>query len=256
MRQNIVAANWKMNKEVQESYDFTKSLSKKLLNLKRTHIILCPPFTSLFYISELLKNTSIALGGQNMHYEESGAFTGEISSNMLKSSGCDYVILGHSERRHIFNEPNEVIKKKVNAALSNDLKPIICVGEKLGERQSGKTSEIIRSQYKSAFSDVSEHEINRCVVAYEPVWAIGTGMTATPEQASEVQGLIRDFIEEQYSKDIADSMPILYGGSVKPTNAKSLIETENIDGFLIGGASLVEELFFEIVNIVEQYSIE
>jgi len=166
------------------------------------------------------------------------------------------VILGHSERRHIFNESNEVIKKKIDAALSNDLKPIICVGEKLGERQSGKTSEVIRSQYKSAFSDISEHEINRCVVAYEPVWAIGTGMTSTPEQASEVQGFIRNLIKEQYSKDIADSMPILYGGSVKPTNAKSLIETENIDGFLIGGASLVEELFFEIVNIVEQFSIE
>ncbi|RKY55464.1 MAG: triose-phosphate isomerase [Candidatus Neomarinimicrobiota bacterium] len=255
MRRNIVAANWKMNKDVQESYDFTKSLSKKLLNLKRTHIILCPPFTSLFYISELLKNSSIALGGQNMHYEKSGAFTGEISASMLKSSGCDYVILGHSERRHVFNESNELIKKKIDTALSNDLKPIICVGEKLEERQSGKTSEVIRTQYSSAFIGISEQKINQCIIAYEPVWAIGTGITATPEQASEVQGVIRNLVSEQYNREIADSMPILYGGSVKSANAKSLIETENIDGFLVGGASLVVDHFFEIINVVEQFSI-
>lgn len=253
MRRKIVAANWKMNKDLQESYELTKDLIKKLLDINKTEIILFPPFTSLFHVSEVLKNTPIKLGAQNMYFEKSGAFTGEISGSMLKSVNCQYVILGHSERRHIFNESNEMIKKKVDAALEVDLKPVVCVGETLEERKSNKTTDIIREQYCSAFVDVAEVKANKVVIAYEPVWAIGTGVNATPEQASKAHGLIRGLVREQYSEKISESLPILYGGSVKPNNADDLIKTKDIDGFLVGGASLVVDSFYEIIKTVEDY---
>ncbi len=256
MKKYIVAANWKMNKDVRPSADFAVSLSKNLLKLKQTEVILCPPFTSLFHISEMLKVTSLKLGGQNMYFEKSGAFTGEISGSMLKSSGCQYVILGHSERRHVFNESDEMIQKKMTAALEIGLKPILCLGEKFEERQSGATHIVLERQFKSAFSVVSSDRLEFCVIAYEPVWAIGTGVVATPEQASEAHQFIRELLKKQYGSEKAESMTILYGGSVKPSNAKTLIEAKDIDGFLVGGASLIEQDFIGISEIVERHIIE
>ncbi len=252
MAQKIVAANWKMNKTLQESIDFSKEFAKNILNLKKTGVILCPPFISLFNINEILKNTPAKIGGQNMHFAESGAYTSEISASMLKSVNCDYVILGHSERRHDFNETNEFIKKKIDTALAKGLKPIICLGEKLEERESEKTKDVVKKQYDSAFEGISTEEVKNCIIAYEPVWAIGTGLTATPEQASEVHTYIRSLLIEQYDAETADSITIQYGGSVKPANAEELIKSADIDGFLIGGASLKVDSFTEIINIVEE----
>lgn len=253
MKRIIVAANWKMNKNVPESIVFTERLSKNLLNLKRTDIILCPPYTSLFNIGEILNKTDIYLGAQNMYFEASGAYTGEISADMLKSASCQYVILGHSERRHIFNEPDDLIHKKLVAALETGLKPILCIGETLEERQSGRTVNILEKQYVAAFRNLSESQMRKCVIAYEPVWAIGTGVVATPEQASETHKEIRSLVAGQFSYKMATEMAILYGGSVKPGNAAELIATDDIDGFLIGGASLVEEQFVSIAQTVEEY---
>jgi triosephosphate isomerase len=253
MSEKIVAANWKMNKDVQESVDFAKELSKKILNIKKTGIILSPPYTSLFNMNEILEDTIVGLSGQNMHFEDSGAYTGEISAKMLNSVNCEYVILGHSERRHVFNESDEMIKKKVDKALASGLKPILCVGEKLEERKSGKTADRLKIQYQSAFDGISEEDFAKCIVAYEPVWAIGTGETATPEQADEAHKLIRELTEEKYNAELANELKILYGGSVKPHNAQELIETKNIDGFLVGGASLQVKSFYEIIEIVEKY---
>lgn len=253
MKQYIVAGNWKMHKDIQESNLFVLNILKNLLNQKRLNIILCPPFTALFNIHELLKNTPIGLGGQNMHNESEGAFTGEISGEMLLSAGCQYVILGHSERRHVFGETDDFIREKVRKALAVGLKPIICVGEKLEERQSGQTLEVVRRQCDSALSVVNEHKIQSCVIAYEPVWAIGTGVVATPEQASEAHTLIRKLLAIKYGQTSADSISILYGGSVKSSNAASLIQAPDIDGFLIGGASLIEDEFVRIAEIVDEY---
>jgi triosephosphate isomerase len=253
MKQYIVAGNWKMHKDVQEANIFVLNMLKNLLNQKKTNIILCPPFTALFNIHEIIKNTPIGLGGQNMHSEPKGAFTGEISGEMLLSAGCQYVILGHSERRHVFGESDDFIREKVKKALAVGLKPIICVGEKLEQRQAGQTLNVVRSQCDSALSVVSENDIQRCVIAYEPVWAIGTGVVATPEQASEAHTMIRKLLAVKYGEEIANSVPILYGGSVKSSNAMSLIYADDIDGFLIGGASLVEDEFVRIAEIVDDY---
>ncbi len=253
MKEYIVAGNWKMFKGVRESVDFTLNLSKKVLNLRSVKLILCPPFTSLFSISEILRKTSIGLGAQNMHFAKSGAFTGEISGEMLLSAGCEYVILGHSERRHVFHETFETIKSKIDAALAQGLKPIICVGEKIEERQAGQTENVIRAQYESACAGLSAEDLKKCIIAYEPVWAIGTGLTATPQQASEMHQLIRHLFAVQFSVAAAEETTILYGGSVKPENARELIETEGIDGFLVGGASLEEEKFVKIADAVDQF---
>lgn len=253
MSEKIVASNWKMNKDVAESVDFAEKLSKKLLNIKKTGVILSPPYTSLFNMNEILEDTIVKLSGQNMHYEDSGAYTGEISAKMLKSTNCEYVILGHSERRHVFNEPDEMIKKKVDKAYESGLKPILCVGEKLEERKAGKTADRLKIQYESAFENISEEVFSKSIIAYEPVWAIGTGETATTEQADKAHKLIRELTAEKYSSKIADDLKILYGGSVKPHNAQELIETENIDGFLVGGASLKVKSFYKIIQIVEEY---
>lgn len=253
MKQYIVAGNWKMHKDVQEANLFVLNILKDLLNQKKIQIIICPSYTALFNIHELLKNTPIGLGGQNMHSQSKGAFTGEISGEMLMSAGCQYVILGHSERRHVFGEADDFIRDKVKQALAIGLKPIICVGEKLDERQSGQTLEVIRRQCDSALSVVTEHEIQHCVIAYEPVWAIGTGVVATPEQASEAHAMIRKLLATKYSMSTADSISILYGGSVKSSNAASLIQAPDIDGFLIGGASLLEDEFVKIAEIVDEY---
>ncbi|MCD6204796.1 MAG: triose-phosphate isomerase [Candidatus Marinimicrobia bacterium] len=253
MKRYIAAANWKMNKDVPESREFVKELLKKLLNIKDAEVILCPPFTSLFSIGELLKKSKVRLGAQNMHFADSGAFTGEISAGMLKSVYCEYVILGHSERRHVFGETDEDIHKKLLKALEKELKPILCVGETLEERQSGRTIDVLKQQYRAAFDGLSDNDMRRCAIAYEPVWAIGTGVVATPEQASEAHREIRQLIARQFSGDLAQEMRILYGGSVKPENADELIATDEIDGFLVGGAGLKVDSFASIVQSVDNY---
>jgi len=248
MAKKVVAANWKMNKTYQEAESFADEFAKKILEIKNTGVILCPPFISLFNMHEKLQNTVAEIGGQNMHFEESGAFTSEISADMLKSVGAKYVILGHSERRHVFGETDEMIKKKTDVAVAKGLLPIVCVGEKLEERKAGKTMDVIKKQFDAAFTGMGKEEMEKCLIAYEPVWAIGTGETATPQQASEVHTEVRKMIATMFDENTAENITILYGGSVKPQNAAELIASENIDGFLVGGASLKVADFVRIVR--------
>ena len=211
-------------------------------------VIVCPPFTSLFEAHTLLKDTKVKLGAQNMYFESSGAFTGEISATMLRSVGCEYVILGHSERRTIFGETDELINNKIKKANSSGLKPIFCVGELLEEREAGVTEKIIEKQIKCGLKDTSSEEMGKVIIAYEPVWAIGTGKTASPEQAQEVHKFIRSLINEKYGDSISDKIVIQYGGSVNNKNAKELLSQKDIDGALVGGASLKADAFIDIIQ--------
>ncbi len=248
MRKKVIAGNWKMNNDISGTAELISGIINNIDFSKVTsEIIVCPPFTSLETASELAKNTPIKVGAQNMFFEDKGAFTGEISASMLLSAGCDYVILGHSERRAIFNESNEWINKKIHKALSSGLKPIFCVGETLEERESGTMKDVLREQITAGLKDVSSAQMEEIIVAYEPVWAIGTGKTASPEQAEEVHKFIRDLIEEMFNKEVADGLVIQYGGSVKPNNAKELLSQPNIDGALIGGAALKSDSFIDII---------
>ena len=210
--------------------------------------MVCPPFTSLQVASDILKNSNIKLGAQNIHFEEKGAFTGEISADMLKSFNVSYVIVGHSERRSYFNETDEDINKKIFTCLKNDFVPIFCVGETLEEREAGKMKSVLESQIKNAFLGVSKEDVKKIVVAYEPVWAIGTGKTATSEDANNVIGFIRNVVENIYDKEVSENIVILYGGSVKPNTIKEQMSMENIDGALVGGASIVVSDFESIVK--------
>jgi len=249
MRNIVIAGNWKMNNDLKESEKLIVELKNLLQNEKpNCDVIVCPPFTSLTEASKLLKASVIKLGAQNMHFEESGAFTGEVSASMLKSVGCEYVILGHSERRHIFGETDEVINKKIKKALAAGLKPIFCVGELLEERENGTTNDVVKRQILKGLDGISAEEMKNVIVAYEPVWAIGTGKTATPAQAQEVHEFIRDLIEIDYSLEIANDLVIQYGGSVKPDNAKELISQKDIDGALVGGACLKADSFLGIIK--------
>lgn len=249
MRNIVIAGNWKMNNDLKESEKLIVELKNLLQNEKpNCDVIVCPPFTSLTEASKLLKASVIKLGAQNMHFEESGAFTGEVSASMLKSVGCEYVILGHSERRHIFGETDEVINKKIKKALAAGLKPIFCVGELLEERENGTTNDVVKRQILKGLDGISAEEMKNVIVAYEPVWAIGTGKTATPAQAQEVHEFIRDLIEIDYSLEIANDLVIQYGGSVKPDKAKELISQKDIDGALVGGACLKADSFLGIIK--------
>ena len=245
MRRLLIAGNWKMHKTVGEAIELVRELKILVSDVTDRDILVCPPFTALYPVSQELKGSNIDLGAQNMFYELEGAFTGEISPLMLKDAGCSYVILGHSERRHIFGETDELINKKVLSALENGLIPILCVGETLEDRESGKTKEVVERQVKEGLKGISSEEF---VIAYEPVWAIGTGRTATPEQAQEVHEFIRSIIEGMFSKNVADRVRILYGGSVKPNNAADLLAMPDIDGALVGGASLKADSFSKIVK--------
>jgi len=248
---NVIAGNWKMNNDLAQSEKLIVELKNLLQNEKpNCDVIICPPFTSLSEASKLLKGSNIKLGAQNMYFEESGAFTGEVSASMLKSAGCEYVILGHSERRTIFEESDEVINKKIRKALSAGLKPIFCVGELLSERETGITNDVIKRQILSGLQGVTEEEVKNIIIAYEPVWAIGTGKTATPSQAQEVHEFIRDLIQIDYSLETANDVTIQYGGSVKPENAKELLSQKDIDGALVGGACLKADLFMGIIKSV------
>mgnify|MGYP006384757233 FL=1 len=249
MRKTVIAGNWKMNNDLKESEKLIVELNNLLQNEKpNCDVIVCPPYTSLSEAYKLLKGSQIKLGAQNMHFEENGAFTGEVSALMLKSVGCEYVILGHSERRHIFGESNEMINKKIKKALSAGLKPIFCVGELLEERESGTTNDVVKKQILKGLAEISADEMKNIIVAYEPVWAIGTGKTASPAQAQEVHEFIRDLVEITYSLEVANDLVIQYGGSVKPDNAKELISQKDIDGALVGGACLKADSFMGIIK--------
>jgi triosephosphate isomerase (TIM) len=249
MRNKIIAGNWKMYKDLNESTDLINGLKPKLAALSNSvKVIVCPPFTSLALAKELLKGTSIALGAQNMYPEDEGAFTAEISPKMLKSAGCQYVILGHSERRQYFKETNEFINRKAKKALASGLLPIICVGETLEEREKNITDQVVTTQVKGCFQDISQADAEKSIIAYEPVWAIGTGKVATPQQAQEVHKLIRNLIAQLYSPAMAEKIIIQYGGSVKPENAKELLHQPDIDGALVGGACLKADSFADIVQ--------
>jgi triosephosphate isomerase len=243
----FIGGNWKMNFNHLESKEFVEKLLKAIRNIENKEIVIFPPFTSLFIVSEIIKNSGIKLGAQNTHWEDKGAFTGEISPLFLLALGCEYVIIGHSERRKYFGENDEMINKKIKKALSLNLKPVFCIGENLEERDAGRTLTIIENQLKAGLKDIKK--IEGMVIAYEPVWAIGTGKNATPEQASEVHQFIRNFISENYGKEISKDLPIIYGGSVNKENIKELLKTEGIDGVLIGGASIKLDEFTYIVNL-------
>ncbi len=249
MRNIVIAGNWKMNNDLKESEKLIVELKNLLLNEKpNCDVIVCPPFTSLSEASKLLKGSAIKLGAQNMHFEDNGAFTGEVSASMLKSVGCEYVIIGHSERRHIFGETDEVINNKIKKALAAGLKPIFCVGELLEERENGTTNDVVKRQILKGLEGVSSDDMKNIIVAYEPVWAIGTGKTASPAQAQEVHEFIRDLIEIGFSLEVANDLVIQYGGSVKPDNAKELISQKDIDGALVGGACLKADSFIGIIK--------
>lgn len=249
MRKKVIAGNWKMNNDLIESEKLIVELKNLLQNEKpNCDVIICPPFTSLSEASKLINGSVIKLGAQNMYFEESGAYTGEVSSSMLKSVGCEYVIIGHSERRAIFDENDKMINKKIKKALSAELKPIFCVGELLEERENGTTKEVIKKQVLKGLENVSIDEMQNIIIAYEPVWAIGTGKTATPAQAQEVHEFIRDLIEIEYSMEVSMNLIILYGGSVKPDNAKQLLSQIDIDGALVGGACLKADSFMGIIK--------
>lgn len=249
MRKNIIAGNWKLNMNLSESIALISELKNSLINRKLNCVlVICPPFTSLETASTLLKDSDIKLGAQNMHYEENGAFTGEISASMLKSVGCSYVILGHSERRTIFGETDELINKKIKKALASELLPIFCIGETLGEREKGIAFDVVKKQIINGLDGISAENVSKIVIAYEPVWAIGTGKTASKEQAEEVHLFIRNLLIELYSTQIADEITIQYGGSVKPDNAIELLSQPNIDGALVGGACLKADSFLAIAQ--------
>ncbi len=239
-----------MNKTNQQAKLFVNDLIQALAGME-FEIVLCPPFTSLSDVKELLSTTNLKLGAQNCHYEQSGAFTGEISPVMLKELGVEYVIIGHSERRHIFGETDDLINKKVKAVLNNGMKPILCVGETKEEREKGLTFCVVESQLRQGLYGVAKSEIRNVVIAYEPVWAIGTGIVAKPWQAQEVQGFIRDLLAKLYDEEVAASISILYGGSIKPDNFLSLMLQKDVDGGLVGGASL-DKQFAELAKIVSR----
>ncbi len=246
MRKKIIAGNWKMNKTPNEAVELVNILRDKV-NTDKVDVVFCPPFVCLSSVLEAVKGTSIAVGAQNIYYEDSGAYTGEVSAKMLTSMGVKYVILGHSERRGYFGETDEIINKKVLKALESGLIPILCVGETLEQREQGITVDLVRMQTKIGLNNVSAEQIKGIIVAYEPVWAIGTGKTATTEQAEEVCAAIRQVLQEMYGKEAAGEVRIQYGGSVNGKNAAELFAQQNIDGGLVGGASLKEE-FKDIVN--------
>jgi len=252
MRKLIIGANWKMHRGTpSEAEEMLEDFIPMVHNIKNVDIIIAPPYTSILKTFDMVKNTNIKLGAQNMYYEEEGAYTGEISPLFLKKIGCEYIILGHSERRDIFKETDEVINKKVKKALEVNLTPIVCIGEHLDEREKGNTKSVIKNQFDLTFEGLNKEQLKKIIIAYEPIWAIGTGMTATPEQAEEIHVFIREVIEDKYDKDTAEKVRIQYGGSIKPSNAKELFSKANIDGGLVGGASLQAESLSQIVRAVE-----
>ena len=250
MRRKVIAGNWKMNMLPNEAINFIQELTPLVKDTKND-VILCVPYTDLFYALLHVQDTNIKIGAQNMHWEEKGAYTGEVSAQMLKSIGVEYVIIGHSERRQYFNETDETVNKKIKSALLHGLKPIVCVGETLEQREVGETEKIVTNQIAKAFEGIASENLENIIVAYEPIWAIGTGKTATKEDANNTIMQIRKKLAEIYGQNEAEGVIIQYGGSVKSSNAKELFEMSDIDGGLVGGASLKAEEFSKIVKFDE-----
>ena len=248
MRKIIIAGNWKMNKTSFEAVELSNSLKRELGDVASVDIVVCPPFTALTEVNDVLLETNIALGAQNLYWEDSGAFTGEISAAMIKSAGAAYVIIGHSERRQFFSETNETVHKKIAAALRHNLTPIVCVGENLKEREENKTFPVIKNHCEGALTGFSVDDVQKMVLAYEPVWAIGTGRTATSAQAQEVHQYLRELLAKMFNDEAAQNIRIQYGGSVKAENIAELISQKDIDGALVGGASLQADSFVKIVK--------
>lgn len=248
MRKPIIAGNWKLNKISKEAVELVTLLKRDLSDVDKVDIVVCPVFTVLSDVRDAILETNIKLGAQNLFWEDAGAYTGEISGPMLRDVGVEYVIIGHSERRQFFGETDVTVNKRIKAALAHGLTPIVCVGEVLEEREANKTAEVITTQIKGGLQGFSSDEVEKMIIAYEPVWAIGTGKTATPEQAQEIHKLIRDLIKNMHSEEVAQGLRIQYGGSVKPDNIAELISQPDIDGALVGGASLKSEQFVELVR--------
>jgi len=251
MRIPVIAGNWKMNKNIVESVSLVKELKDFVRGIKGVDIVVCPSFTSLWVTKEIINGTNIHLGAQNMYWETKGAFTGETSSLMLKDVGCEYVVLGHSERRQYFKETSEEVARKTEAALSVNLIPIVCVGEKLEEKESGKTESIIKQEIKALFSKIDSTLVARIIIAYEPIWAIGTGRSSGSQDANLIIKFIRELFSSKYGSKIAERIRILYGGSVDPKNIKEFMNESDIDGALVGGASLHALSFSQIVKATE-----
>jgi triosephosphate isomerase len=250
MRKTIIAGNWKMYKTIKEAIELANGIKREFFKLDNPNVdvVLCPPFTALSEVCEVISDSDIRLGGQDLFWQEEGAFTGEISIKLLKDAGCGFVIIGHSERRQYFAETNESVNKKLKSALSGGLTPIVCVGETLKEREAGLTFKVLEDHVTNGLEGIGEEDITKIVIAYEPVWAIGTGKTATPEQAEEAQKYIRNLLKSIYNKDVAENLRIQYGGSVKPENISELMKQPDIDGALVGGASLSVESFSAIIK--------
>ncbi|MGL4797049.1 MAG: triose-phosphate isomerase [Paraclostridium sp.] len=247
MRKPIIAGNWKMHKTIAEAVEFVNDIKDKVNNTE-VEAVICAPFTLLKDLKEATNGTNIKIGAQNMHYADNGAFTGEISAAMLNELNIDYVVLGHSERRQYFNETNETVNKKVVKALEAGIDPILCVGETLEEREAENTKNVCKEQTEKALVGVSAEDMKKVVIAYEPVWAIGTGKTATAEDANDVIAYIREVVKGLYGEEISEEVRIQYGGSVKPSNVAEIMNQSDIDGALVGGASLLASDYTELVN--------
>ncbi len=248
MRKRIIAGNWKMNKTVDEALQLAEAIRDGLKAGDHTDVVLCPPFPDLTAVALVLQNSPIALGAQNLHWEEKGAYTGEVSGPMLRSVGCEYVIVGHSERRQYFHETDEMVNRKIKAALKAGLHPIVCIGETLAERQAGETEKVLETQIRGCFTGLTASQMAEIVIAYEPVWAIGTGVVATVEQAQSAHKFIRNLLSQLFDGNLAERVRIQYGGSMKPENAAQLLAQPDIDGGLIGGASLEAKSFLDIIH--------
>ena len=248
MRKPIIAGNWKLNNSSQEAVELVTLLKRDLSEVADVDIVVCPVVTALSVVADILIESNISLGAQNLYWEDSGAFTGEVSAPLLKEIGVQYVIIGHSERRQYFGETNQTVNKKIRAALKHGLTPIVCVGEVLQEREANKTFDVIRTQCKESLAGFSADEMKAMIIAYEPVWAIGTGKTATPAQAQEVHKFIRGLLVKMHNEEAAETVRIQYGGSVKPDNIAELMAQPDIDGALVGGASLKADSFVSIVK--------
>ncbi len=248
MRVPLIAANWKMNKIISEARSFVEEMKSKVKDVEDKEIVICPPYTSLIAVKQAISNSNIELGAQNVFWEEKGAYTGEISVKMLKDIGCKYIILGHSERRKYFFETDGIINKKIKKVLEESVSPIFCIGETLEERERNITFDVLKRQLTIGLNEIDINNVDKVVIAYEPVWAIGTGRTATPSQAEEAHYFIRNWVKEKFSEENSKRIRIIYGGSIKPENISDLMKCENIDGGLVGGASLKIDSFVNIIN--------
>jgi len=248
MRTPMIAGNWKMNTDSMAARQLAEGIASRASELSGVELLVCPPSVYLALVKEALGDAPVGVGAQNVYHEPNGAFTGEISTSMLSDLGIGYAILGHSERRHILGETDELVNKKAHATLQAGIKPIVCLGELLEEREAGKTAEVIGRQFEGSLADISEDQMSQVVIAYEPVWAIGTGKVASTEQAEEVHAGLRKLLEERYNSGLASAVRILYGGSVKPDNAAELLAQPNVDGALVGGASLKVDDFIAIAE--------